>query len=522
MGVMRFHEILRVAAVVVLILLFSFSTYNDDDIKDVEYKTPTTMEEHHQMEVFTPTVSPTTVRQEESSAAASDEDNDDEKSSPDDDESPPDDTGEPSASDDSTVAAKPKEESTSPPTSEPTKVPVTKEQQSKDSPKPDSKDGAKTPEPVVGSDDTSSSENSTTSAIVKPPKTQPDRGNIQESFMITGIEGTSDFKEDYCIWDETSEWIPTGNSTAWQQRAPYVVFPGAKHCGLPSLLTRLKKHPSILPGRADQLEFYFNRNFKYYLTYPEQKVRAWNARQRMFSRDYQSKTLQADPSLISIDATSGYLFHSATVPIRLFCVAPWAKVVVMLRNPVERTWSQYKNVVSTLGLRVPFAEWIEDDLRRMKEVSLMNEDGKIDMKDEQIDLLWTTYVRWAGEAPVGRGLYSIQLQHWLGVMKALNRNWKDNVLVTTYEAWKADPDATENEVLGFLGLPVRNETTARAESSAARRRKLQMLMPVVQNMTDEMDADVRKKLEKFYRPYNKKLYKLLGWDPIWDEKKEDK
>ena len=48
------------------------------------------------------------------------------------------------------------------------------------------------------------------------------------------------------------------------------------------------------------------------------------------------------PSLLTGESTPSYLFHSDIVIPRFLEVAPLAKVLVMLRNPVDRAYSQYQ------------------------------------------------------------------------------------------------------------------------------------------------------------------------------------
>ena len=92
---------------------------------------------------------------------------------------------------------------------------------------------------------------------------------------------------------------------------------------------------------------------------------------------------------------------------------PDAKIVAVLRNPVDRAYSQYRNAIKAGEIRnsVTFREFVEND-----------------------------------KTAIGQGLYSIQLQ------KYFDRFEKKNILVLIYEDSKNSPEDFIKRVYSFLGI----------------------------------------------------------------------
>jgi len=62
-------------------------------------------------------------------------------------------------------------------------------------------------------------------------------------------------------------------------------------------------------------------------------------------------TLQQHPSLLSGESSPSYLLNSHIVLTRLKAVAPNAKAIVMLRDPVKRAYSHYCMTVDEKGTK---------------------------------------------------------------------------------------------------------------------------------------------------------------------------
>lgn len=311
----------------------------------------------------------------------------------------------------------------------------------------------------------------------------------------TNSDASQAFVERWCDL-QGIDWYPTGTK-AWQQRAPAVLIPGAKMSGTLCLAHYLEQHPSVVAARTKELSFFYERNFGRYVTAQERtKVRA--ARERMYARDYYAGMLKQNTTKLSLDATPGYLFYSSLLPRRILCVMPWIKLVVLVRDPVDRFLAHYQTARSR-GLRMSLEDWMEKEFSLMNRVGLLNATvagGSTQFSGSaEEDFAWYEYQTATLEGSIGRGLYEIQLRQWFQALRAVGRNPADSVLIVRTELLESNPAGQYAQILKFLGL-----TEWKGANFA---------MPVTANVTQTMSASTRQRLQDFYAPYNARLNRLL-------------
>lgn len=122
--------------------------------------------------------------------------------------------------------------------------------------------------------------------------------------------------------DEAPEAIGRGTG-----RAPDFVILGAQKAGTTSLYELLTRHPQVVPARRKEVHF-LDRHWK--------RGIGWYRDQFPDVRDTDS----AEPVLTG-EATPYYLFHPEA-PARLRVAAPEARLLVVLRDPVDRAYSHYQ------------------------------------------------------------------------------------------------------------------------------------------------------------------------------------
>ncbi len=110
---------------------------------------------------------------------------------------------------------------------------------------------------------------------------------------------------------------------------PYFIGLGAQKSGTTSVDLWLRQHPEIFIPPKKELH-YFSLHYG--------KGAAW----------YQQQFKEAAPNQRCGEFTPYYLFHPL-VPARIIQDAPQAKLIILLRDPIERTISQY-NHSRRLGL----------------------------------------------------------------------------------------------------------------------------------------------------------------------------
>jgi hypothetical protein len=290
------------------------------------------------------------------------------------------------------------------------------------------------------------------------------------------------------------DWIPKSNSRRWQQRAPHFLIPGAKYSGTSELAQELANHPSIVPPRTLESGFFFQHNFYRYISAKQDKTKVLAARSRMYARDYQltSAFKTGKSKLLSFDASPGYLFYSSTLPRRILCVMPWIRLVVVLRNPVDRVWEHYQ-VARSRGLTLSLEDWIE------KEFALMDQVGLLNATSKEENYAWHDYQRTTLEGAIGRSLYDIQLRQWFQALRAVGRDPSKSVYVVRAEDLAREPQKEYSAILNFLGLP---DAPLQTPTAWNRFRGGQSGREGIKRAT-------YKQLESFFGPHSKRLRSVL-------------
>ena len=312
------------------------------------------------------------------------------------------------------------------------------------------------------------------------------------------------FVDEWCDLSRT-EWYPTG-SNAWQQRAPYFIIPGARHTGTTSLYQALILHPQIANSKRKEVGFFYPNNFlPYHTTNGNNKqqqqqqqqgggVKVFAARQRMYAQDsYFTKPLKESTQLVALDGTSGYLFYSQEVPQHVLCVAPWTKLVIVIRNPVDRVFAHWAHGREKLGLQLSLEDWLAQELNVMQSVGLVP--APLDVQTE--DVAWKKYqngFRQGLQGGIGKSLYVLQLRHWFEAFREAGKEQQIHIVVT--EDLNVYPHDEFAKVLQFLNLPdFKMNEFPRLEQASKH--------------VPPMKEETRRMLQEFFSPYNDRLLLLL-------------
>lgn len=206
------------------------------------------------------------------------------------------------------------------------------------------------------------------------------------------------------------------------------------------------------------------------------------------------------------EATPEYLFRPESAD-QICRYLPEVKVIVLLRNPVDRAYSGYWHGVRDGWVRGTFSQVIDAELA---------ED------------------RYRGKAfrdLVQRGQYVEQIERYL--QRGFDR---DRMLILIFEEVLADESSALLKVQNFLGLEplltqfprvneARSNSLPRTVSNAFARTRIwrHPLVSKIAYKTDRpftpspMDVESRKRLVEHFRPWNQRLSAFLGRDlPDWD------
>jgi len=371
-------------------------------------------------------------------------------------------------------------------------------------------------------------------------------------------DGSDDEEEDYHDEknDESTQYVcDAQNSPDFPdgviKRSLHAVIIGAMKGGTQALHKILMSHPRILSSSKIHGEFHFfshqglarnlpedspirqsEKNYRMMKKYNNTRIILRQDMRDAFERILSDRGLlnerkngtnditnEKNQHKVGIHSAPIYIFSGRSVPARLMCVAPWIKVVAILRNPIERAFSQYNFVFSKKGRgkegrgkegkRPSFDSYIANDIRLLKKTRVL-EDWKVIGQPEEEFQAWERYIQFAkGKGPIGRGLYAIQLEIWMDEFKKGNKSVEDDLLVLRSEEMKENPKDGYHQAVEFLGL----------ERERAKRRVIEKAHHQTKYIHAGMSNETYKKLYDLYQPYNKRLYKLLGedWGGVWDD-----
>ena len=276
-------------------------------------------------------------------------------------------------------------------------------------------------------------------------------------------------------------------------RAPNFIIIGAQKAGTQALRTYLSDHPSIVvPTKAPETH-YFDKYYSQKLS-PKQNLKAY------LKRSFNKNCRLNSTNCIAGESTPFYLYDTEHVPARIKAACPWVKLIVMLRDPVKRAYSQCSMLIDKNEIKgKTFEQHLEDDLNRIIDVGLISNRSLTAKEEDKAWIKYQNHTRWR-KAMIGRGFYELQLRKWFQYFP------REQFLIFDSQDLEQDRTATLKRVYEFLGLPYFMGTRG---GDKIHRRKY----------TSSMSDNVRDFLYDFYQPYNERLARLLGpeWNGKWEK-----
>jgi len=265
---------------------------------------------------------------------------------------------------------------------------------------------------------------------------------------------------------------------------PTFVIGGTMRAGTTSLTRWLRSHPDVLMPAAKELH-YFDTRYEHGDTID----------------DYRSRFSGWSGERAVGEATPNYLFHKEAMA-RLANALPDARIVLSLRNPIDRAYSQYW---ARRSRDIETREF--DEVVRTEPDVIVGDDGYV----------------------VARGQYHEQIQRMLEHIP------RERVLVVLFEDVEDEPQATFADVCRFIGVDDEIVPTEIGQAANAHRhfrsqrlRRIGMKLPkpaanAVGRLNSKvetyppMDPSTRAWLVERYRPHNAALGDWLGRDlSAWD------
>ncbi|MGI9062146.1 MAG: sulfotransferase domain-containing protein [Ktedonobacteraceae bacterium] len=261
---------------------------------------------------------------------------------------------------------------------------------------------------------------------------------------------------------------------------PDFLIIGTQKGGTTSLYNYLQHHPCIISAARKEVHFFdrrlnLNKGLSWYRGHFPTRI------ERYYACQLRKETF------VTGEATPEYLFLPH-IPQQVVKVLPHVKLIVLLRNPIDRAYSQYQHAVVQGHETRSFEEAITD-----QEAGLAEEQAHI-LQDTDYEPY--TYMQ---HCYLTRSLYIDQLQRWMSLFS------REQFLILKSEEFYADPAVSLKQVLDFLSVPASELHLRNIEYKSYNH-----------NSYTTMDMALRKRLMAFFEPHNARLYNFLGVDFGWD------
>jgi hypothetical protein len=246
---------------------------------------------------------------------------------------------------------------------------------------------------------------------------------------------------------------------------PGFLIVGAKRSGTTSLFEYMVEHPGVLRSGTPKGSHYFDVRFS----------RGWGWYRSTFP-------LALNRQAITGEASPYYLFHPLA-PSRIAAALPDVRLIAVLRNPVDRAYSQYQ-FERRFGFEgLPLEEALDAEAGR-----LAGEVGRMLREPGYESFAYRHH------GYLARGRYAEQLERLYELFAP------SQVLLLQSEALLADPDPVLRRVWDFLGLPPYTVDHPQLLDTGSYR---------------PMPDAVRDRLASYFDSHNRRLYDLPGVDFRW-------
>lgn len=292
--------------------------------------------------------------------------------------------------------------------------------------------------------------------------------------------------------DAWKRWVPVRHQRAVAQARlqvrsyldsarplPDFLIIGAMRSGTSSMYKYLEQHPAVVSSLTKETDYFagsYHRGERWYRAHfpsrPEAAIRRCRCGR--------------DP--LAFEATPYYLFHPHA-PGRAAACVPDARIVVLLRNPVERAYSHHQHEVRRGNDHLSFDEAIEREEERLTpELERLLADPSYDSSP----LRCFSYL--------ARGRYAEQLERWFEHYDPARVH-----LVRSEDLYR-EPARTYDRLLQFLELPAWTPAEFRNHSYIG------SIRPPMSGVPEE----TRSRLQAYFAPQNRRLAELTGQDFGWD------
>eukprot|EP00941_MAST-03F_sp_MAST-3F-sp1_P001445 g1445.t1 len=342
---------------------------------------------------------------------------------------------------------------------------------------------------------------------------------------------------------------------------PRFLLLGVMKCGTTALYDYICQHPDVLRARHKETHFFDWRweeireltigpKFRKFaenalslgrtdfsndsytpvsLQIPSIDNDAYEMRKKYMQAFPIKEMLQAERVIVSGEATPSYLLYGELLARRVKAIAPLARLVIVVRDPVDRAYSHYNMTIDPEGsetvkrMRGSHTIYVDPDalhktVKTMEtlvteDIAELEKSGiMLDISEKRDSKLQREYF---GKRPcgghgahswVGRGLYAVQLRLWLRHFP------REQILIVNSDEMRNPSECrkTVNTVFKHVHLSPHEIADAKPKNTAEQRGRKAWVKP--------FDPDLKNRLREFFRPHNEEFFKLVGKDFGWNDK----
>jgi len=258
---------------------------------------------------------------------------------------------------------------------------------------------------------------------------------------------------------------------------PDFIIIGAARSGTTALYDYMIRHPNIEKSKYKEIH-YFNREYHRGINW-----------YRMFfplklNKFY--KTKMKKKKFVTGEASVLYLHHPYA-PKRTYELLPNVKIIVLLRNPIDRAYSAHQ-----YRYKINHKETLDfDEAIKNEKFLIQDEMEKMIMDESYYSKTFYDHTYYT------IGIYADQLERWFKYFP------REQFLIIKSEEFFSKTEEIMDSIYAFLKLPKHKLPEYKKIHSS--------------NYKEKMKPETREKLVEFFKPHNERLYKLLGTDFGWDE-----
>jgi hypothetical protein len=275
-------------------------------------------------------------------------------------------------------------------------------------------------------------------------------------------------------------------ATGFTRVMPDFLIIGGQRCGTSSLYYYLTEQHGISSAATKEVHYFddfYARGISWYRAqFPARMYKNYveHIRKRHF---------------LTGEASPYYIFHPHA-PRRIAEVLPNVKLILLLRNPIDRAYSQHWLEVKGSYETLPFESAIQSEQSRIagEREKMLSDEHYHSLKHRRY-----TYLT--------RGIYMDQIEYWMNYFP------KQQFLFLKTEDLYTNPASVVRQTLEFLGVPDEEIDTDReykkykVPSKTGYRTK---------DSAPSMNPETRKFLVEYFKPHNARLNEFLGRDLEWD------